>query len=72
MNGFHSGLTKCFIVVPTTYTNWLKKNKETKKNNNAMKEKKRNTQNEKNSQVRNSLKRPKQKVKNLRSLERKA
>lgn len=39
MNGFHNGLTTHFIVVPTTYTNWLTKNKRTKKNNNAMKEK---------------------------------
>jgi uncharacterized protein YqhQ len=33
MSGFHSGITTCFIVVPTIYTNWL-----TKKNKNAMKE----------------------------------
>ncbi len=56
MSGFHSGLTTCFIIMPTTYTNWLTKNKQRNKNNNAMKENKTNTQNEKTSQVRNSLK----------------
>ncbi len=56
MSGFHNGLTTCFIIVPTTYINWLTNNKETKKNNSAMKEKKRNSQNEKISQVINSFK----------------
>jgi hypothetical protein len=37
MSGFHSGITTCFIVVPTTYTNWLTKNKQTKKNKNEWK-----------------------------------